>query len=852
MNDFVLSLSDRAAHDPDQAGSKGAALARITTARLPVPGGFVITTSAFRSVSESLGDELALLDESGSTSENALKSASAHARHAILGTAFPRGAISQIRSAWKDLRSPAVSVRSSSTAEDLADSSFAGQYDSYLNVTSFNELLEKVRFVWASLHSPHAIGYRRRNGMSHADAYMAVVVQTQLRPVASGVMFTRDPITGKCQFVVSVARGLGEGVVAGTVESDRFVLRPRAGTLVSSEISTKKVQVVTSRDGGIQTVSVAPRDQKKPAVTSRQLTQLAGFGRRLTKLFRGPQDIEFAVENNKLQILQSRPMTAIEKEARPDVPWNKGINRKYTWQRRGGPYYRLEQDTAVERLKHMKTCYDETGSSMTANHVGHVTNGCLYVRPNEVSERALKKRHQLQTRRINASLRKGKSYFEDVLQRIVEERLNKLRKTKRRIGSFSDQVDYLEHSVKTMGYVQGNLHWRQVKPGEQRSNWHKEFSEITGEPEHNANVFLQAIPNRMTMLIKRIVELAQIAQSDAELRRIFLDKEFDELHSPDISKRKQAKQFNKRFKAMMRVYGQRSAHGYGTSAGFATPTWNIDHTLPFEFIAVYVEQDLKALHRHEKRTLAERLRSTSRVRRKLARNPKKLDRFNAALDEAELGVRFLEDHNYYMEQCTVGTMREAIFDTGQALVKRGQIEYADDVFHFSIAELKRIARKKTLDDLRSFVKERSEEWERRRRMKPPTTLGKKPKKIRTRPGDEPLAGLDGNVIRGASASSGRVTARAVVALPKREHPRVHPGDILVAPNVGPDWTPIFATIGGLVLDSGSLSQHAALVAREYQIPSVMQTKEASRLIKDGQIITVDGDAGTIELNQNPG
>lgn len=847
MTDFVISLSDKTAHDPDLTGSKGAALARMVSAKLPVPRGFVVTTSTFRSVSESLINELAILDASGSTSDNALKSASALVRHGILAAAFPHGMASQIRSAWKTLGSPAVSVRSSSTAEDLAGTSFAGQYDTYLNVTSFNELLEKVRLVWASLHSAHAIGYRRRNGMSHTDAYMAVVVQTQLRPDASGVMFTRDPITGKQQFVVSAARGLGEGVVAGTAEADRYVLRPRVGTLISSEVSEKKVQVVTSRNGGIQTASVQAREQNKPALTSRQLTQLAGYGRRLVELFGSPQDIEFAVENRKLQILQSRPMTAVEKEERPDVPWNQEINRNYTWQRRGGPYYRLEQDAAVERLKHMKTCYDETASGMTADHVGHVTNGCLYVRPNEASEGVIKKRHQLQTRRVNASLRKGKSYFEDVLQGIVENRLDRLNKWKAAVKTFADLVAYLEASIETMGYVQGNLHWRQGKPAG-RSDWHKEFSEITGEPEPKANVFLQAIPNRMTMLITRIVELAQIAQSDTELKRIFLGREFDQLSLRDISKRKQAKRFRTRFKAMMRIYGQRSAHGYGTSAGFSTPTWNIDHTLPFEFIATYVEQDLKALHRLERRALADRLRATARTRRKLSKDPKKLDRFNSALTEAEMGVRFLEDHNYYMEQLTIGTMREAIFDAGQALVRRGQVEHPDDVFHFSIAELKRIARKKTLSDLRPFVAERSEERDRRRRMKPPATLGKKPTKDKTKPGDGPVAGLVGSVIHGASASSGRVTGRAVVALPDSEHPRIHPGDILVAPNVGPDWTPVFATIGGLVLDSGSLGQHAALMAREYRIPSVMQTKEASRLIKDGQVVTVDGDAGTVELD----
>ena len=409
MNEFVVSLSGPVARDPALTGSKGAALAKMTNAKFPVPAGFVITTAAFQSVTAGLGHDLTVLLDSSSTSENALKRAGSQARRLILGAGFPRGAVPRIRSAWKTLGNPAVSVRSSSTAEDLANASFAGQYDSYLNVTSFNELLDKIKWVWASLHSAHAIGYRRRNGMSHEEAAMAVVVQTQLTPEASGVMFTRDPITGKNQFVISAARGLGEGVVAGTVQTDRFVIRPKAGTVSSSNIAAKRSQVVTSSGGGIRTVAVGTSEQAKPSLTKRQLTQLAGHGRKLVRLFGAAQDIEFAAVGGKIQILQSRPMTAIEPEVKPEEPWSRKFDRKHTWSRRGGPFYRLEQDVAIEMLKHMKDCYNETGSSMTANHIGHVTNGCLYVRPNEVGERTLKKRHRIQTEKVDASLKKGKT-----------------------------------------------------------------------------------------------------------------------------------------------------------------------------------------------------------------------------------------------------------------------------------------------------------------------------------------------------------------------------------------------------------------------------------------------------------
>jgi len=846
MNNFVVSLSHPSARDAALTGSKGAALARITKAGLSIPPGFVVTTALFQAVTTKLGEGLSILDGSGSTSENALKDASAPVQRLIIDAPLPGGAAALIRSAWKAIGNPAVSVRSSSTAEDLADASFAGQYDSYLNVTSAKDLLEKVKLVWASLHSAHAIGYRRRHSMSHQEAHMAVVVQRQLSPEASGVLFTRDPVTGKNQMVISAALGLGEGVVAGTAQTDRFVLRPIAGTLITCDIVAKKARIANAPGGGIEAVAVDASDQQKAALNKPQLAKLAHVGRKLVKLFGGPQDVEFATLEGKVQILQSRPMTAIEPAAKADEPWNRGLDRSFSWNRRGGPYFRLEQDAAVARLKHMKDCYDETGSSMTAHHIGHVANGYLYVRSNEVGERTLKKRHKLQTQRVDASMKKGKSYFEDVLQAIVEERLDKLRLQRAGAKTFAAQVDYMKACIETMGYVQGNLHWRQGKPGG-RGNWHKEFSEITGEAKPQANLYVQAIQNRMTRVISQIRDLAKIVQSDSILKRIFIERDFETLGLLEVSRRPKVKQFHIRFKAMMRVYGIRAGHGYGTGSGFATPTWNMDHTIPFEYIAAYVEQNLAALDQQEKQARAERVNATQRMRRRLAHDADKLKRFNQALTEATIGVRFLEDHNYYMEQCTIGTMRQSIHAVGQALVDRGQLDAPDDVFHFSVKELERIGQKKKHEDLRPCVTERSEELERRRRMNAPASLGKKPKRSDNRDEAEQAAGLDGDVIRGASASSGQATGKAVVVRADRQRPRIRPGDILVASNVGPDWTPVFAIIGGLVLDSGSLSQHAALVAREYRIPAVMQTKEASKIIRDGQQITVDGDAGMVKL-----
>jgi len=848
MPKVVFTLKSTSAQTTSLSGTKGAILAKMTKANLPIPPGFVISTKAFQTISHKISTKVKTFKNLDTSDPNALQQASDDIRKIIVEHDLAKDIISQIKKAYKALGAPAVSVRSSSTAEDLDNASFAGQYDTFLNVCNIDDLIQSLKKVWASLYSPHAIGYRQRNKISNSRAKMAVVVQQQVAPNAAGVLFTKDPVSGEDHYIVSAALGLGEGVVSGSVQTDRFVLHPKTGKLQSSEIATKETKIVSNKNGGIETASVAKTKKDNPALTTKQLTSLATFGRKLSKRFKSPQDIEFAAIANEIYILQSRPMTAFETPAEPDEPWNAKLNKRYHWQSRGGPFYNLELEYRLEYMAQMRVCFNEVGSSMTASHISHVANGHLFARAKKHSKKTLAKLETRQTRRVNACLRQGKSYFEGALRGIIEDQLAELKQMRKAASNFLDLVNYLETAIKTCAYVQGNLHWRQGKPGG-RIDWPTEYHKITGRPALEAHTFTQAVQNRMTRLISRIRELTRIVQKDPVLRKIFLERRFDALSLPEIQKRKNAKLFQVKFKSMLRVYGQRNGQGYGANSNFATPTWNMDHTIPFELIASYAEQNVNKLDRSEHQARTERINAINRIRRQLASDPKKLKRFNKGLQYAINGVRFLEDHNYYMEQCTVGTMREAIYEVGQKMVELNMIDAPDDIFHFTTAELKKLARKKTPDDQRARIRYRIEEREFRKKMNPPRTLGAAPKASESNSEENKDIGLQGNTIKGTGASRGRATGKAVVALPNKPHPHIHPGDILVAPNVGPDWTPTFAIIGGLVLDSGSLSQHAALVAREYRVPSVMQTKDASSAITHGQIITVDGDNGVVELKQ---
>ena len=224
MTKMVFPLSDMCAKDASLSGSKGASLARMTQTGIPVPPGFIVSTRIFQSSEEGIAEVLVRLKSLSDSDSGALEGACEQVRKAILNTVLPEHAVEKITEAFDSIGSPPVSVRSSSTAEDLAKVSFAGQYDTFLNVCSLENVIHSLKRVWASLYSPHAFEYRRRNKIPEEQVAMAAIVQEQLAPVSSGVLFTRDPISEENHFVISSTLGLGEGVVSGSANTDRFVL----------------------------------------------------------------------------------------------------------------------------------------------------------------------------------------------------------------------------------------------------------------------------------------------------------------------------------------------------------------------------------------------------------------------------------------------------------------------------------------------------------------------------------------------------------------------------------------------------------------------------------------------------
>ena len=217
----------------------------------------------------------------------------------------------QILDAYAGLGRPAVAVRSSATAEDLPEMSFAGQQDTYLNVIGADALLQAVVACWSSLWTARAISYRERNGVAHVDVALAVVVQQMVESEASGVLFTANPLTGlRSETVIDATVGLGEALVSGQVEPDHFVVEMSTGQIISRTLGAKALSVRSRPGGG--TVTMPEDPTATPALSDAQIQALAALGQQVSALYDDtPQDIEWALANDTLYLLQARPITSL-------------------------------------------------------------------------------------------------------------------------------------------------------------------------------------------------------------------------------------------------------------------------------------------------------------------------------------------------------------------------------------------------------------------------------------------------------------------------------------------------------------------------------------------------------------
>src|SRR6056297_2853294 len=312
----VVWLDDVRADDLGTVGGKGASLGELTSAGLPVPPGFVVTAGTYRSFIEDAGIDEELFDAVDVDHEDsaALKQAHERAHELIMETPVPDAVGEEILAAYEDVGDGQafVAVRSSATAEDLPDASFAGQQETFLNVQR-DALIERVKECWASLFSQRAIYYRNRQGFPHEEVDIAVVVQEMVDAEKSGVLFTSHPSTGEPQIIIEAAWGLGEAVVSGSVSPDNYVIDRETAEVETVTVADKKVMMLKDAETGETVEREVPEERREAKVLDeRDVERLVELGERVEDHYETPQDVEWAVVDGEVFMLQSRPITTID------------------------------------------------------------------------------------------------------------------------------------------------------------------------------------------------------------------------------------------------------------------------------------------------------------------------------------------------------------------------------------------------------------------------------------------------------------------------------------------------------------------------------------------------------------
>ena len=318
---LLVDLSDIDSTMINAVGGKALNLGIMSSGELPVPGGFCVTTDAYRLVvADQLDDLMGKLADAPDAA--AVAAAAEEARRRVLAIGPPdelRTAITDRYSALAN--NEPVAVRSSATAEDLAYASFAGQQDTYLNVIGSVALLDAVRRCWASLWTDRAVSYRNANGIDHRSVALAVVVQRMIDAAVAGVMFTANPITGnRNETVIDASPGLGEAVVSGAVNPDHFVVNSIDHRIVTRRLGDKRMMITSRPGGGTEHHDLAGRSSEA-CLDDAQVLQLVDLGQRVQRLYGAPQDTEWALDSaGRFWLTQARPITTLYPVARTHRP----------------------------------------------------------------------------------------------------------------------------------------------------------------------------------------------------------------------------------------------------------------------------------------------------------------------------------------------------------------------------------------------------------------------------------------------------------------------------------------------------------------------------------------------------
>ena len=862
MVNYVLDFQEIDQTQVAVVGGKGAQLGELSRIEgIRVPPGFCVTTDAFRRIMEeasSIREQLDRLSRLSPNAREAIRTLSAEVRRTLEATAIPDELAAAISSSLVRLgERVACAVRSSATSEDLPMASFAGQQDTYLNVVGSAAILRHVSRCWASLFTERAVAYRLQNGFDHRLVHMAVVVQQMAFPEAAGILFTADPITSNRKLVsVEATFGLGEPLVSGRVNAD--VYKVRDGGIVDKTVGRKKFAIHASPAGGTQEETIDPVQQEQPALTDAQVVQLAQLGRQIEGHFGLPQDIEWCLVDDSFQIVQSRPITTLFPI--PEV----GDRENHVY-------------VSVGHAQMMTDAMKPLGLSfwqLTTPRPMYVAGGRLFV--DVASDLASPESRAGLLEVIGKSDPLIGDALETILERddfiptlrdespgsaagsgrpapvepdpaivtgLIERNEASVAKLKSDIRgkSGSGLLDFILADIQELKRILFDPKSHQVFMSAMEATWWlNEHLEARLGQKNAADTLTQSVPHNVTSEMGlALLDVADVIRPYPEVVTFLQDIENDGFldEMPKLGGGREARDA---MVAYLDKYGMRCVG----EIDITRPRWSERPTT----LVPLILSNIKNFEPGEGQRRFEQGRQEARdTEREVLARLRNLPDGKQEVDETKRMIDLVRTFIGYREYPKYGMVsryfvyKQALLEEAGRLVQTEVLREKEDIFYLTFQELQDVVRTNHLDD--QLVSQRKDAFRSYQSLTPPRVLTSNGEVIAGayRRHDVPTGALVGLPV-----SAGAVEGRARIILDMAEA-GLEPGDILVTAYTDPSWSPLFVAVSGLVTEVGGLMTHGAVIAREYGLPAVVGVEQATRLIRDGQRIRVNGTDGFVEI-----
>ncbi|MGN0342718.1 MAG: PEP/pyruvate-binding domain-containing protein [Roseburia sp.] len=790
--------------DIKTAGGKGANLGEMTRAGIPVPPGAVLTVQAYQRFME-----YNEIDVSNKPDE---------VRNAILIGNMPEDVQEEIAAFYRGLGENArVAVRSSATAEDLEDASFAGQQETFLNVQGEDMLINSIKACYASLWGERAVSYRKEKGYNTQPVALAAVIQCMVESEVAGVLFTQNPAGGKeNEMLINSSYGLGEAVVSGAVSPDE-VICARDGHIISRVIGSKETKVVYGQKQTV-TVPVEAEEKSKLSLTSYQIKKLVDKGIEIETHYQSPMDIEWAFVGEELYILQARAITAktvqtFEEALMPPIrPINQKMKESLLFMLEKEPfsYYPLDYDFSMILGKQKAVIFAQGGIK--------IDNECGIDEDGFMSLPALKFGLGKEIVHLPAMLKEMKNHSEN-----VRKAKSALECTEPKINAFANvdcshmkMADCLNaftdlyHLVVDIAYAR---FYYAVFPG---FLMNRRLEKYLKRVDKNLTAYnmLSGLSYKTADINRDLAILAEkIKANDTMAEAVLTGNSYEEITS--------------RFPEAVGWFQDfLTKHGYKSDFNcycFIAQTWMEDKD---RFLQVL--KPLLSSEGEKEMSLAEGE----------SQHKELLQRMTYGLNEKQKRevLRQVEYYRFYhvFREKTQYLWETAFFACRKILRRTAELlgVTEEELLYLFWEELQEVMKQKKLSE---------KDWDKisRRKELRPTV-----EEYWRRQQWEALKG-DGKTIKGISGSTGEAIGEVCIVKSPAEFGKLKKGDILVCRYTDPEWTPLFTLAAAVVSDTGGALSHAAIVAREYNIPAVLATGCATTQLKDGEKIFVNGTAGEV-------